>query len=82
VQFSKKPPAWNEREGFWAYPEGFQSPWYAKVEFNRSGAGYEAVPRANLEAGVRYYYQITVYGKETSSPTGQRTGSFTATMGP
>jgi hypothetical protein len=82
VQFSRKPPAWDEREGFWTYPKGFQGPWYARVEFNRSGAGYEAVPRADLEAGVRYYYLITVYGKETSSPTGQRTGSFTATMGP
>jgi hypothetical protein len=81
VQFSQRPPAWDEREGFWAYPKGFQSPWYAQVEFNRSGAGYEAVPRYDLEAGVRHYYLITVYSRETSSPTGQRTGSFTATMG-
>jgi hypothetical protein len=37
---------------------------------------------SDLKAGIRYYYLITVYGKEASTPTRQRTGSFTATMGP
>jgi hypothetical protein len=82
VQFSKKAPPWDDREGLWAYPAGFDSPWYAKVEWRRGGPGYEAVPRYDLEAGIRYYYLITVYGKEASSPTRQRTGSFTATVGP
>lgn len=37
VQFSRKAPPWDDREGLWAYPAGFDGPWYAKVEWQRGG---------------------------------------------
>jgi hypothetical protein len=82
VQFSRRAPPWDDREGLWAYPAGFDSSWYAKVEWRRRGRGYEAVPRYDLKPGVRYYYLITVDGAEASSPTRQHVGRFTATVGP
>ena len=82
VQFSQKPPRWNEREGRWAYPDGWGSPWYAEIRHPFGATDYEAVPMSDLEPGVRYHYLITVQEKDASSPTGQRIGTFTATVEP
>lgn len=81
VQFSTRPPTWDERGGRWSYPEGWSGPWYASIERFVLGSSYEAVPLMQLESGVRQYYLITVEG-EPATTTRQRTGSFTAAEGP
>lgn len=78
VQFSKQPPRWDQREGYWEYPPGWGSPWYARIEHPFGSTAYEAVPMHTLESGARYHYLITIDAKEGSPPERQRTGSFTA----
>ena len=75
VQFSRTPPTWDARERLWSY--GTNGPWSAEVKL-AEGAGFVAEPLVKLGNGERYYYLITVYGRDASAPPGQRTGSFTA----
>lgn len=87
VQFSREPPQWDAGERSWAYsagPTGWGSPWFADIElvFVDTRYMYEATPYGLLEEGARYHYLITVVDDETSSPIAQRTGSFTAAVGP
>ena len=77
VHFSRTRPTWSERERTWSFPDGSNRVWDAKIS-RRQGGGYEAVPSNALEAGNRYFYLITVYSSDESSPPAQRTGSFTA----
>jgi hypothetical protein len=77
VHFSLARPTWSERERTWSFPAGSNSVWDARIS-QREGGGYEAVPSYDLGAGNRYYYLITVYSSDESSPPVQRTGSFTA----
>ncbi|HET7602089.1 MAG TPA: hypothetical protein VFK36_03670 [Gemmatimonadales bacterium] len=77
VHFSRTRPTWSERERTWSFPAGSNRVWDTKIS-RREGGGYDAVPSNALEAGKRYFYLITVYSSDESSPPAQRTGSFTA----
>jgi hypothetical protein len=77
VQFSHKPPPWDDREGRWGYPAGWDSPWYAEIEHQLGSDRYTAIPFSKLKAGARYHYLISVVGAD-NVPLHQRTGVFTA----
>jgi hypothetical protein len=77
VQFSHKPPPWDDREGHWGYPAGWDSPWYAEIEHQLDSDRYTAIPFSKLKAGARYHYLISVVGAD-NVPLHQRTGVFTA----
>ena len=77
VQFSHRPPPWNDREGHWVYPAGWDSPWYAEIEHQLDSDRYTAIPFSKLKAGARYHYLISVVGAD-NVPLHQRTGVFTA----
>lgn len=79
VQFSQKPPPWDDREGHWGYPAGWDSPWYAEIEHQLDSDRYTAIPFSKLKAGARYHYLISVVGAD-NVPLHQRTGVFTAAM--
>ncbi len=81
VQFSRQRPAWDSTGRRWAYPPGWDSPWYAEVSRPAQG-GYLAEPRGKLELRQRYYYLITVESNDASLPPRQEIGSFTASASP
>jgi len=81
VQFSRQRPPWDSVGGRWAYPPGWQSPWYADVSRPAQG-GYLAEPHGSLEVHQRYYYLITVESKDASLPPRQEVGSFIASTNP
>jgi hypothetical protein len=81
VQFSGRRPPWDSVSGRWAYPPGWDSPWYADVSRPAQG-GYLAEPRANLEVRQPYYYLITVESRDASLPARQVVGSFIASNNP
>ena len=64
VQFSHKPPPWDDREGHWGYPAGWDSPWYAEIEHQLDSDRYTAIPFSKLKAGARYHYLISVVGAD------------------
>ena len=77
VQFSHKPPPWDDHEGHWGYPPGWDSPWYAEIEHQLDSDRYTAIPFSKLKPGARYHYLISVVGAD-NVPIHQRTGVFTA----
>jgi hypothetical protein len=81
VQFSRQRPPWDSVSGRWAYPPGWESPWYADVSHPAQG-GYLAEPRGSLESRERYYYLITVESRDRSLPPRQEIGSFIASTNP
>jgi hypothetical protein len=81
VQFSRQRPPWDSTSRRWAYPPGWDSPWYAEVSRPAQG-GYLAEPRGKLELRQRYYYLITVESNDASLPPRQEIGSFTASASP
>jgi hypothetical protein len=81
VQFSSQRPPWDSVGGRWAYPAGWDSPWYAEISHPADG-GYLAEPRGKLEVRQRYYYLITVESNDRSLPPRQVVGSFIASTSP
>ena len=81
VQFSSQRPPWDSVGGRWAYPAGWDSPWYAEISHPADG-GYLAEPRGKLEVRQRYYYLITVESNDRSLPPRQVVGSFIASTNP
>jgi hypothetical protein len=81
VQFGRQRPSWDAERRRWAYPPGWESPWYAEIGLPANG-GYLAEPRGSLELRQRYYYLITVESNDAALPPRQVVGSFIASNNP